>query len=232
MAAVGGGRPHFQAAMRDLELGALGGLDMVSGQLIRVLDAVARADLALADFVIADDARVDGRYLEVHQGVLSLLALQAPVAGDLRLVAAVLHLIDAVERIGDQCVNVAKLVVLPIRSPGGQTELCERIQRMGAVAADELRLARRAFAARDVALATSLAERDREVDRLDLEVFRLAVQAGEDAELREWAMTTTLIARAIERIGGNACDIAEQAIFVATGEFPEPAAPLGRRASR
>src|ERR1700710_1914135 len=98
---IGGqGRPHFQDAMRDLELSALGGLDMVSGQLIRVLDAVERTDLPLADFVIADDNRVDGRYLEVHQGVLSLLALQAPVAGDLRLVAGVLPLLNAVERIG------------------------------------------------------------------------------------------------------------------------------------
>src|ERR1700710_2089806 len=86
---VGGkGRPHFQEAMRTLELSALGGLDMVHGQLTRVLDAVARTDLALADFVIADDDRVDGRYLEVHQGVLSLLALQAPVAAGPRPGAA------------------------------------------------------------------------------------------------------------------------------------------------
>ena len=229
MAVGGKGRPHFQAAMRTLELSALGGLDMVHGQLIRVLDAVARTDLVLADFVIADDDRVDGRYLEVHQGVLSLLALQAPVAGDLRVVAAVLHLINAVERIGDQCVNIAKLIVLPTNGPPENNEICERIQQMGAAAGDELVVARQAFAERDVELARSLAERDREVDRLDLEVFRLAVQAGEDAELREWAMTMTLIARAIERVGGNACDIAEQAIFVETGEFPELASAGGRR---
>jgi len=60
--------------------------------------------------VVADDDRIDGRYLEVHQGVLSLLARQAPVAGDLRIVAALLHIIRCVERMGDQCVNVAKLV--------------------------------------------------------------------------------------------------------------------------
>ena len=57
---------------------------------------------------IADDDRIDGRYLEVHQGILSLLALQAPVAGDLRLVAALLHVIKHVERMGDQCVNIAQ----------------------------------------------------------------------------------------------------------------------------
>jgi phosphate transport system protein len=230
MMAGGAGRPHFQKAMGDLEHGALGGLDMVSGQLIRVLDAVARTDLALADVVIADDARVDGRYLEVHQGVLSLLALQAPVAGDLRLVAAVLHLIDAIERIGDQCVNIAKLVVLAPEA-GDDAAIAARIQDMGAAAVDALRLAREAFAGRDVALARSLGERDRTVDRLDREIFRRAVALGEDPAVREWAMTTTLVARAIERIGGNACDIAEQAIFVATGEFPEPPVPAGRRRS-
>jgi phosphate transport system protein len=229
MAVAGKGRPHFQESMRKLELSALGGLDMVHGQLIRVLDAVANTDLALADFVIADDDRVDGRYLEVHQGVLSLLALQAPVAGDLRVVAAVLHLINAVERIGDQCVNIAKLIVLPANPPPEKSAIYERIQQMGAAAGDELVVARQAFAERDVELAASLTERDREVDRLDLEVFRLAVEAGEDADLREWAMTMTLIARALERIGGNACDIAEQAIFVQTGEFPELASSGGRR---
>ena len=72
---------------------ALGGIDIVLDQLDRTLEALAHQDVELAAIVIADDDRVDGRYLEVHQGVLSLLARQAPVAGDLRLVAALLHVI-------------------------------------------------------------------------------------------------------------------------------------------
>jgi phosphate transport system protein len=207
--------------MRAIEVSALGALDMVVGQLDRVLEAVARVDLALADFVVADDDRVDGRYLEVHQGVLSLLALQAPVAGDLRVVAAVLHVINDIERIGDQCVNIAKLIPLPEYCPPEDDEINARIQRMGAAAREELVMARHAFAARDVSLAESLAGKDREVDRLNTEIFRLAVKAGERADRREWAMTTTLIARALERIGGNACDIAAQTVFVETGRLPE-----------
>jgi phosphate transport system protein len=213
------GRPHFQAQMRQLEHSALGALDITIGQLDRVLDAVARTDLELADFVIADDDRVDGRYLEVHQGVLSLLALQTPVAGDLRVVAAVLHIINSIERIGDQCVNVAKLIPLPEHGAPEGHEISDRIQLMGAAAREELTLARRSFADRDCELAASLATRDRDVDRFNREIFRLAVEAGENPDLREWAMTTTLIARAIERIGGNAVDIADQTIFVATGAF-------------
>jgi phosphate transport system protein len=218
----GQGRQLFQAQMLELERAALGGVDMALGQLERVLVALGGADQRLAQFVIADDDRIDGRYLEVHQGVLSLLALQAPVAGDLRVVAAVLYVINSIERIGDQCVNIAKLIPLPGHVSGTPTELCDRITRMGALARDELAQARHAFAERDVGLAETLAQQDIEVNRLNREIFRLAVAAGADPRLREWAMTMTLAARALERIGDNAVDIGEQAIFMATGEFHKP----------
>jgi phosphate transport system protein len=217
--AVQGARQHFRDQLLELERAALGGLDMALGQVERVLMALENVDLRLAQFIIADDDRIDGRFLEVHQGVLSLLALQAPVAGDLRLVAAVLHMINNIERVGDQCVNVAKLIPLPEHGAPEGHEISDRIQLMGAAAREELTLARRSFADRDCELAASLATRDRDVDRFNREIFRLAVEAGENPDLREWAMTTTLIARAIERIGGNAVDIADQTIFVATGAF-------------
>src|SRR5881227_3019469 len=105
-------RQHFCEEMKGLEEQALGGLDVVVESLDRVLEALQHQDIELAAIVIADDDRIDGRYLEVHQGVLSLLARQAPVAGDLRVVAALLHIIRCVERMGDQCVNIAKLVPL------------------------------------------------------------------------------------------------------------------------
>jgi phosphate transport system protein len=92
---------------------------------------------------------------------------------------------------------------------------------MGGLASDETAQARRAFAERDLALAESLATQDLQVDRLNREIFRLAVQAGEDPGMREFAITMTHVARALERIGDNAVDIGEQAIFVATGQFRE-----------
>ena len=110
-------RAHFQQELRELERQALGGLDMVVAALDRALETVQHQDIELASMVIADDDRIDGRYLEVHQGVLSLMALQAPVASDLRLVAAILHVIKHVERMGDQCVNIAKLVPLAGHEP-------------------------------------------------------------------------------------------------------------------
>src|SRR5881227_4475737 len=103
-------RHQFRETLRELEQQTLGGLDMVIQQLDRALESLSYQDVELAGMVVVDDDRIDGRYLEIHQGVLSLLATQAPVAGDLRIVAALLHVIRCVERMGDQCVNVAKLV--------------------------------------------------------------------------------------------------------------------------
>ena len=78
--ATGDGRQHFQHELKLLEESALGGIDIVVEQLDRVLEALERQDVELATMVIMDDDRLDGRYLEVHQGILTLLARQAPVA--------------------------------------------------------------------------------------------------------------------------------------------------------
>jgi phosphate transport system protein len=171
--------------------------------------------------VIADDDRIDGRYLEVHQGVLSLLARQAPVAGDLRLVAALLHVIKHAERMGDQCVNIAKIIPLVGTEPPIVPELLEKVLRMGTAARAEVVEAKFAFERRDVALAADLSRQDREVNRLNKEAFRLAVTVGDDVDKREWAMVMTMVARALERVGDNAVGVGEQVIFVETGLFRE-----------
>jgi phosphate transport system protein len=219
--ATGHGRAHFQEELRRLEEAALGGVDVVLEQVDRVIEALKHVDVELAQIVIEDDDRVDGRYLEVHQGVLSLLALQAPVAGDLRLVAALLHIIKHVERMGDQCVNIAKLIPLSGYEPPVRPEIMQRILRMGAAARSEVLQARRAFADRDVDLAEDLARQDREINVLNREVFRLAIEAGDDPDTREWAMLMTMVARAFERVGDNAVDIGEQCVFVVSGLFRE-----------
>src|ERR671929_1832672 len=127
-------RRHFQQELEDLEHATLGALDLVAIALDRTLEALEHQDIELAALVVADDDRIDGRYLEVHQGLLSLLARQSPVAGDLRLVAALLHVIRAAERMGDQCVNIAKLLPVVGTGPAPIPELHERILRMGAIA--------------------------------------------------------------------------------------------------
>src|SRR5258708_3819641 len=138
-------RHHFQDELRDLEKHALGGLDLVLEQLDRTIEALRHQDVELAAMVIPDDDRIDGRYLEVHQGILSLLARQAPVAGDLRLVAALLHVIKHVERMGDQCVNVCKLIPLSGNEPPTERDVLELVLRMGELARDEVMQSKRAF---------------------------------------------------------------------------------------
>jgi phosphate transport system protein len=215
------GRPSFQHELAALEEAALGGLDMVVGQIDRTLEALEHQDVELASFVIADDDRIDGRYMEVHQGILSLLALQAPVAGDLRIVAALLHVIRHVERMGDQCVTIAKLIPLSGHEPPVRQEVLSRLLRMGQCARAEVIQARRAFEERDVALAEDLVRQDQEINRLNREIFQLAIEVGTDVDTREWAMHMTLVARALERVGDNAVDIGEQTAFVVTGLFRE-----------
>jgi len=214
-------RQQFHDQLVMLERQALGALDIVVEQIDRVMEALKNQDVELATFVIADDDRIDGRYLEVHQGILSLLALQAPVATDLRLVAALLHLIKHAERMGDQCVNIAKLIPIVGNEPPIVPELLDRVLRMGIASRSEVVEARVAFESRDVALANDLFRQDREVNRLNKEVFQFAVAVGDEVDRREWAMTLTLMARAIERIGDNAVGIGEQVIFVETGLFKE-----------
>ena len=217
----GAGRPHFQQQLRELEERALGGLDVVVEQLDRTMESLTHQDIELAEMVIADDDRVDGRYMEVHQGILSLLALQAPVAGDLRLVAALLHVLMAIERMGDQCVNIAKLIPLSGHNPPVRHEVLERLLKMGACARSEIVQSKAAFAQRDIRLAEDLVRQDREINRLNREIFRIALEVGDDPDTREWATTMILVARALERIGDNAVDIGEQVAFVVTGLFRE-----------
>jgi phosphate transport system protein len=153
--------------------------------------------------------------------VLSLLARQAPVATDLRTVAAVLDVIKHIERMGDQCVNIAKLLPLAGHEPPSDDKLLALIARMGAQSRSQVLQSKAAFERRDVGLAEDLVRQDERINRCNREVFRIALEIGDDPDTREWAMHMMLIARALERIGDNAVDIGEQVAFVVTGLFRE-----------
>ena len=187
----------------------------------RTNEAVQHQDVELAELVIADDDIIDGRYLEVHQSILTLLATQAPVASDLRLISALLHVMKCMERMGDQCVNVAKLIPIAGHEPPADERMLKDILTMGNAVREQVRQAKRAFADRDVELARDLVRQDDVVDNLNRECFRLAIEIGDSEDRREWAMTMMLVARAIERIGDNAVDIGEQVAFLVTGLFRE-----------
>jgi phosphate transport system protein len=214
-------RVEYQEELERLEESALGGIDLASAALSRTLEAVEHQDVELAQIVVADDDRIDGRYLEVHQALITLLATQSPVATDLRLISALLHVLKNVERMGDQCVNICKMIPLTGNEPPSDQEMVRLILTMGGQTKTLLSQAKRAFRDRDIELARDLVRQDDVVDNLNRECFRLALEIGDDADRREWAMTMLLGARAIERIADNAVDIGEQVAFVVTGLFQE-----------
>ena len=214
-------RHEYREELARLEERALDGLDLVVASLDRTIEAVQHQDIELAELVVADDDVIDGRYLEVHQAILTLLATQAPVATDLRLISALLHVMKNIERMGDQCVNIAKLIPIAGHEPPADERLIKNIVTMGNATRAEIRQAKRAFAERNVDMARDLVRQDDVVDNLNKECFQLALEIGDDADRREWAMTMLLVARAIERIGDNAVDVGEQVAFVVTGLFRE-----------
>jgi phosphate transport system protein len=127
-------------------------------------------------------------------------------------------------------VNIAKVIPLSGNEPPVHREILDSLAQMGAYARSEVVQAKAAFAGRDIALAEDLVRQDREINRLNREIFRLAIQIGVDADTREWAMCMILVARALERIGDNAVDIGEQVAFVVSGlfrEFSDSSRPAG-----
>ena len=213
-------RAGFHEELEAAETALLSEGSAVARQLELVMDAVVRQDLGLAHDVIAGDDEVDQIYLENEERILNLLALQAPVAGDLRLVSAILHSNLHFERMGDLCVNIAKFVrndhAYPADSP-----MVSRLQEMGTRLGEMLEIALSAFAQRSVALAEELPERDIVLNRLNRGMLDdLKAYAG-DEEAFEWATNIVLVARYLERFGDHCVDVGEQIAFLVTGVFRE-----------
>ncbi|MGH2735222.1 MAG: phosphate signaling complex protein PhoU, partial [Actinomycetota bacterium] len=208
---------------------------LVRKQLERVLDALAQREPDLAGEVVRFDDRVDDAYLATETRIMNLLALQAPVASDLRLVMAILHSNMHLERMGDLCVNIAKFVVARHSYPSDSPMLA-RLGDMGLRAGEMLELALNAFAQRSVDLAEQLPERDETLDRLNRGMLGDLKQHVDDEGDFDWATNLILVARYLERFGDHAVDIGEQVSYLATGvlrEFtdashPEQAFPGGR----
>jgi phosphate transport system protein len=182
------------------------------------VDALVEQDVELCDEVIAFDDEIDNRYHRIEKMVEEVLALETPVASDLRLVLAVLHASIHLERIGDQSVTVAKLTKLAAELEP-RSELVEGLAEMGARCEEMLRIALDSFQARDVERALSLVELDELVDRTNHRVTDEVLELSSESGQQEWGMRMIVVARCLERVGDNAVDIGEQTAFLVTGEF-------------
>jgi phosphate transport system protein len=193
----------------------------------RVLEAVRGATRALAERddelaaeVIAFDDEVDRLFLDIEGSIQSLLALQKPVARDLRLLLAMLHVNLLLERSGDGCVTVAKLSRL-VADVEPDPALVEVLVEMGERAEEMLRVALESFAQRDLAGAESLVELDELIDRANRRFVERLVDVVAEPRLREWGLRMVVVARTIERIGDRAVDVGEQTAYLLTARFRE-----------
>jgi phosphate transport system protein len=194
--------------------------ELAQDAVARAVDALVHRDPNLARRVIADDDEIDRRYLDIERRVLDILALQTPVASDLRLVFVVMHVNLHLERVGDQAVNIAKLALATMDLPPDPTIL-SHLQEMADVVGQMLRTAIEAFAERDLELCLKLPEMDDPVDQLNRGMYQQVVRLASDPQRLEWGIRMNVVARQLERVGDNAVDIAEQVGFLLTGEFRE-----------
>jgi phosphate transport system protein len=216
----GGVRMSFQEALDRLEANLQEESELVLRSLRGALNALEQQDSELADEVIAFDDEVDSRYLAISQGIEQLLARQTPVAVDLRLVLAVLHINLGLERMADLCVTISKLTKLSADLKPDAT-LIEAFEEMGARAEEMIRVAMRSFADRNLEGAESLVELDELIDRANRRVVNHVLELGNDLALREWGLRMIIVSRCLERIGDHAVDIGEQTAYLVTGEFRE-----------
>ncbi len=182
--------------------------------------ALAERDSELADEVVAFDDEIDTLFLDVERSIQALLALHTPVARDLRLLLAMLHINLLLERTGDGCVTVAKLTRL-VADVEPDAALLETLVEMGERAEEMLRVALDSFSRRDLEEAESLVELDELIDRANRRFVERLVDVMAEPSLREWGLRMVVVARTIERIGDRAVDIGEQTAYLLTAQFRE-----------
>ena len=213
-------RVSFQEELDQLEASLQEEGALVLRVLRGALNALEQRDVELSDEVIAFDDDVDRLYLQIEEGVQSLLARQTPVATDLRLVLAMLHINLHLERMADYAVTIAKLTKL-VAGVEPDPPLQRNLQEMGERAEEMIRVALDSFADRDLDRAETLVELDELIDRSNRRFVERVVELVAEPELREWVLRMVLVSRTLERIGDHAVDIGEQVAYLLTAEFRE-----------
>jgi phosphate transport system protein len=213
-------RTHFHQELEQLEIEVLAMGELAERAVERAVTALAHRDPAMAKGVIAGDDEIDERYMDIEQRTLQVLALQTPVATDLRMLSAMLHINLHLERIGDQAVNISK-IFLSVQDLPSRSSVLSQLQEMGDIVRPMIRSAMEAFRTRDLELCLRLPEMDDPVDRLNLGMYREVEALSDDQRTLEWGLRMLVAARQLERIGDNAVDVAEQVGFLITGEFRE-----------
>ncbi len=213
-------REHFHRQITSLQDGVLELGSMVDRQIARAVQALVERDFALAEAVVRDDTEVNRSRFHLDNICLSLLAQQAPMATDLRLIISVLAINVDLERMGDHAEGIARIVLLmrdePLVKPLVDIPLmAERGRSMLQQALD-------AFMKGDVEAAYAVGREDDEVDRLQDVVYRDLLEIMiKDPSTIEPCTHLLWVAHNLERIADRATNIAERVVFTVTGTLPE-----------
>jgi len=194
--------------------------DMVDAAIQRSIQALKSRDLDLARQIIADDIKINRKRYDTEERCLELIATQQPLAGDLRTIVAVLHMIVDLERMGDHAEGIAKIVVLLADEPPLKPYI--DLPRMADIASEMLREALEAFKRRDADLARSTMNRDDEVDALYDQVYReLLTYMLSDPRTIERATRLLWVAHNLERIADRVTNVCERVAYLVTGRMEE-----------
>ena len=209
-------RLNFQAEIEHFRTGLVEMASLVLSQVERGVGAWEEVDMAAADVIDADD-QVDQRCAELDQKVFSLQLLEAPVAGDQRLLHVGLIAVIALERVGDLAVAIAE-AAKSVRPEGGVPEIQAIISRMSARAVDTLARAIQAIARGDSELGEQAAVEAATVRQMLGEVVARVAGAPDEPETRVWSAAAVLVARHLERVANNGAELGGRVRFLVSGE--------------
>jgi phosphate transport system protein len=213
-------RSTFERQLSEIEEDTLVLAGMVERAIERSIDALKNRDVDLARVVIVEDMDINRKRYDTEEKCLELLATQQPIAKDLRIIVAVLHIIVDLERMGDHAEGIAKVSIM--LADDAPLKPYIDIPRMAALAISMLRNSVEAFKRRDMDLARRTCNEDDEVDALYDQVYReLIVYMLNDPKTIERATHTTWIAHNLERIADRVTNICERVVYMVTGEIEE-----------
>ena len=212
-------REAYHVELEQLADELAGMCSMVGDAMELATRALLEADLGLAEQVIGDDTKVDEARSSCEEHAYALLALQAPVATDLRTVLAAIHAAESLERMGDLALHVAKAARRRHPQPVLPEQVRQYFSEMGRVAVALARQAEQVILSKDIEQARSLEDADDEMDDLHKHLFTVIMD-------RDWphgvaaAVDVTLLGRFYERFADHAVSVAKRVVFVVTGRMP------------
>jgi phosphate transport system protein len=211
---------HFHTELDELERRVLSMVDRAEQMVEMAVEAVTTDSMDLAAQVIERDNGIDETYLTVHHDWTALMARHQPLGSDLRRMTILIQLNVTFERMGDQCVNIAKIAQFNHGLPRVE-RICDQIREMGDLVRPMIRTAIEAYVRADLDEARLLPAMDQPVDRLNANMYKETVAVRANPQLLEWATKMLMASRALERIGDQAVDFAEQTAYLITGERAE-----------